>query len=95
MLLCEAIRVSDMTPAQVLETKRAQRMRQTAQTKRMRKALSRAEERYAPTNQPDGLEIITRTAQDPLSGRRTGDDSGLLERLGLTDGLNEPWKPDR
>jgi putative transposase len=93
--LCEAVRVSEMTPAQVLETKRAQRMRQAAQTKRMRKALSRAEERYAPTNQPDGLEIITRTAQDPAPERQTGDDAGLLERLGLTDGLNEPWEPGR
>lgn len=91
--LCEAARVAEMTPAQVLDTKRAQRMRQAAQTRRMRESLSRAEERYAPTNRPDGLDMITRSARDPVAARRRPGEGDLVEQLGLSDGLYEPWQP--
>jgi hypothetical protein len=79
--------VDEMTAPQVLESKRLQRVRQAQQTKRMRAALSRAEERYAPTNRPNGLDIVTRNTADP-SPTATDRGDGLLEQLGLTEGLN-------
>jgi putative transposase len=90
--LCEATPVDEMTAPQVLESKRLQRVRQAQQTKRMRAALSRSEERYAPTNRPNGLDIVTRNTADQ-SPTATDRGDGLLEQLGLTEGLNEPWRP--
>ena len=55
------------------------------------KAISKAEERYAPTNRPDGLDVVTISAdaasRDP---DRPQPDNDLLDVLGLTDGLYEP-----
>lgn len=93
--VCEAVPHGALTREQVVEAKARQRRRWAVQNKRLRDAISRSEERYSPTNMPDGLEVVTITAdaadRDP---DRPDPDSDLLDALGLSGGLYEPWQPD-
>jgi len=95
MFLCEAAPLEALTPAQVLAAKQRERERHVVQNRRLRSSISKAEERYSPTNQPDGLDVVTITAdpayRDPDRPERA--DEQLLAALGLTSGLFEPWQP--
>ena len=94
--ICEATPQAALTREQVVAAKSRERARWVVQNQRLRKAISKAEERYAPTNRPDGLDVITISA-DPASRDpdRPQPDNDLLDVLGLADGLYEPWRPDR
>ncbi len=93
--ICEAVPHEALTREQVVEAKARQRRRWAVQNKRLRDAISRSEERYSPTNTPDGLDVVTITADaadcDP---NRPDPDRELLDALGLSGGLYEPWQPD-
>lgn len=93
--LCEATPQETLSREQIVAAKSRQRERWVVQNQRLRKAISKSEERYAPTNRPDGLDVVTIRAdgayRDP---DRPEPDSELLDELGLADGLYEPWRPD-
>lgn len=93
--ICEAVPHDALTREQVTEAKARQRWRWAVQNKRLRDAISRSEERYSPTNTPDGLDVVTITANTPdRDPDRADPDSELLDALGLSGGLYEPWQPD-
>ena len=93
--ICEAVPHEALTREQVVEAKARQRQRWAVQNKRLRDAMSKSEERYSPTNRPNGLDVVTITAdaadRDP---DRPDPDGELLDALGLSGGLYEPWHPD-
>jgi len=93
--LCEAVPHGALTSEQIVAAKARQRERWAVQNKRLRKAMSKSEERYAPTNRPDGLDVVT-IAADPADRDpdRSDPDGELLDALGISDGLYEPWQPD-
>ena len=95
MFLCEAVPHGALTSEQIVAAKARQRERWAVQNKRLRKAMSKSEERYAPTNRPDGLDVVT-VAADPADRDpdRSHPDGELLDALGISDGLYEPWQPD-
>lgn len=94
--ICQALPHTAMTREQIVAVKRAEGQRHRDQDRRLRQAISKAEERYAPTNQPDGLDVISITAGPPGTDpdRPATADEGLLGALGLTDALHQPWRPD-
>lgn len=94
--LCEATPQETFTREQIVADTSRRHERWVVQKRRLRKAISKSEERYAPTNRPDGLDVVTVTTdaadRDP---DRPEVDNELLDALGLADGLYEPWQPDR
>ncbi|MDQ3675326.1 MAG: hypothetical protein M3401_00760 [Actinomycetota bacterium] len=77
-----------------MAAKSQQRARWVVQNQRLRNAISKSEERYAPTNRPDGLEVVTVSADDAYRDPdRREPDSELLDELGISDDLYEPWQP--
>ena len=93
--LCEATPQEKLTREQIVADSCRRHARWVVQNRRLRNAISKSEERYAPTNRPDGLDVITISA-DPASRDpdRPQPDNDLLDVLGLADGLYEPWRPD-
>jgi hypothetical protein len=93
--ICEATPQRDLTREQIVTANARRRERWVIQNQRLRKAISKSEERYAPTNRPDGLDVVTVSADDADRdpGRREPDGE-LLDELGIAGGLYEPWRPD-
>ena len=92
--VCEAEPLKTATRERVVEAHSRRRERWANQNRRLRNAISKAEERYAPTNRPDGLEVVTVDAgpEDPDPDRVDPGDERLLDALGLADDLYEPWR---
>lgn len=94
--LCEATPQETFTRERIVADTSRRHERWVVHNRRLRKAISKSEERYAPTNRPDGLDVVTVTThaadRDP---DRPEPDNELLDVLGLADGLNEPWQPGR
>jgi hypothetical protein len=93
--LCEATPQETLTREQIVSAKSQQRKRWVIQNQRLRNAISKSEERYAPTNRPDGLDVVTITADDASRDPdRREPDSDLLDDLGIAEGLHQPWQQD-
>jgi putative transposase len=94
VFLCEAEPLEKATREKVVEAHSLRRERWAKQNQRLRDAISKAEERYAPTNRPDGLDVVTIDAGSAHRGPERVDpaEERLLDALGLSDELYEPWR---